>query len=310
MSCSICFNDPPEKPVLTVDGSIYCLDCISKWFELGKSTSPTTNLQIPKILIPATTLCQLYNLPVTVIPPKFTGVGARLISENQTVVTRVIRREIIDLPPLEQPPEVLRTGFPTYSHLEYSHSREMYNSFVRDVTKLYNLIIQYCGSFDLNDPKFLFHEFKFQNQTQYTYNWYNYRSRREQTCPIALVALLKEANFDTIENLVKPKVYIPNYFFRYFIELIPLKLVYNRELIKKGVDEITLRTKLYRKCKKYLTKYELINIIHINKPELLNNNHIRLEWVNSHQIWLELYKIITDEKIKVNVEHWYSMYTL
>lgn len=78
MSCSICLSDPPNQPVMTVDGSIYCLICITKWFDSGKSTSPTTNLKILKILIPATTLCQSLKIPITIIPEKYNGIEKKI----------------------------------------------------------------------------------------------------------------------------------------------------------------------------------------------------------------------------------------
>lgn len=72
MSCCICLNEPPEAPVSTVDGQVYCLGCITEWFEKGNGKSPVTGLDIPKILIPATTLCQNLNIPITKIPDEFT----------------------------------------------------------------------------------------------------------------------------------------------------------------------------------------------------------------------------------------------
>lgn len=299
MSCSICFNDPPENPVLTVDGSIYCLECIIAWFNIGKSTSPTTNLQIPKILIPANTICQMHNLDITKIPDEFTGINKVVVNQNNTYQRQVYippPPEIVA--PAEEPPAVLRFLIPNNLHTHGYYSRGIYNNFIKDITKLHDLIIHYTGSFSLNDELFIDHEFKFRNINFYKYQWSNYGSRRETTCPIALVALFSEANFELFDNLVKPKIYYSNVYFRNFINLIPLKLIYNQELIRKGVELITLRTGLYRKGKKHITKFELINII----------QHARPEFVNINKSWADMYKFIMDEKIKVNVTHWLTMY--
>lgn len=72
MSCCICFSDPPNAPVSTIDGQIYCLECITEWFEKGNGKSPASGVQIPKILIPAVVFCQNLNIPITQIPEKYT----------------------------------------------------------------------------------------------------------------------------------------------------------------------------------------------------------------------------------------------
>lgn len=100
MGCSICLDDPPENPVMTVDGAVYCLNCITQWFETGKSTSPSTGNEVPQILIPATTLCQSLNIPITKIPPIYTGIGRKI---NKTVVIPTIQRRPVEIRRIVQP---------------------------------------------------------------------------------------------------------------------------------------------------------------------------------------------------------------
>lgn len=292
MKCSICLNEPPVEPVSTADGSIYCLNCISAWFEAGKITSPDTNKKVAQILFPTTSLCRELNIPITIIPDKYLATKENILKKPKKILymidsnyTELNNIKIIDELAEKCPPRV-------------NMSEIGYKILINEINDFYDIIIENYGDCILNEPKFLNHKLKINNTPVYKYTFSSDRklSHYKKVIPIAVDEL-----FD-IFHLIDTISYLENelYLMEYFISLIPLKIIYNKIFIERGYDRRFNDQQYYTKYNLInLTKFELFKLIEFNRKDI----NINLSTLRD-----DLIEILVKNPIEIKLNDWLEMY--
>lgn len=294
MSCSICLNDPPNDPVSTIDGSIYCLECISTWFDSGKDTSPTTGLKVLKLLIPATTLCQNLNIPITKIPERF--------SQNSLSVQNPPRLQ----PQISNIDRLLTFLRESFQPLRYC---DLFGIMVNDILKLYQISRNYfnCSNETIFYDKIKFYQHQYfsfiENPTIENGGLYILNLSNPTNC-LLLKAFISKNDFSVIKPDLNYTMYIrPGYYnlFLYlFLKNISFELLTCRENINNGFNKIFGKAKNIKYSKFYvnqLNQFEIRRILEINNimpihatnkkelSELLVNSNIVPNIVDFYQIY-------------------------
>lgn len=299
MSCTICLSDPPNNPVLTIDGSIYCLECISQWFDSGKSTSPTTGLNVLKILIPATPLCQQLNIPITKIPSRF--LHQQPIQERPRNIFNITQQSNINN--FEILPKCLMDQ---YHQLELPTTNRNRNMDVVNLYKLmkdlfnftntYNCENCYCKSEKFVDYS-LYHASY--NATIENGRMYKFDGNKPLPLPIPLRGILLTLKPKSFNMNLKPDDQNGTYprFVQFFISQIPLILFQDLKIIMTGYSDIFKKElPTYRKNHiEKLTTFEIYGLLKLhNLPAYGERN--------------SLFNLLLNSNIKPNVDDFIKIY--
>lgn len=303
MSCSICLSEPPNEPVNTIDGSIYCLQCISIWFDSGKDTSPTTGMRVLKLLVPATMLCQQLNIPVTKIPEKYTQ-NALSVAPARPILNTIPRPTVNHIARL---PIFLQEAFHPF------RNNYILPDIVNDILKLYEISRRYlnCTNEEIYNDKIKFFTKTFYSSLNHENSTYENGGHYKLTILDPLLCLplksfLKKFTFKSFKPDLTCRFYnLTNTEYRLFrlifLENIPLELLIHQDIIKFGFDMIFERAKEKKWSKFYVKR---LNSFEIRK--LLELHFVLIpESANDKK---DLMEILSNSNIQPDVNDFYQIY--